>query len=131
MSWPIMLFNRQSHLRCPNNIPIDGEAGRLLKVVVNPPLKVLALRYGWINNIMSSVPTNKRQHEVTIKNFWTCICLGFVSMVTSSLGQRRKRVPYKHLYYVLQNVMFLGSLKFSFISPLGVVMKLVICWIVL
>jgi hypothetical protein len=80
---------------------------------------------------MSSVPTNKKQYEITIENFGTCIYLGFVNMVVGSLGQCGKRVPYKHLYYVLQNVMFLGSLKFSFISPLGVVMKFVVCWIVL
>jgi hypothetical protein len=83
MSWPIMLFNRQSHLRCPNNILIDGEVGCLLKVVVNTPLEVLVLGYGRFNNILSSAPTNKRQHEVTIENFRTCICLGFVSMVVS------------------------------------------------
>jgi hypothetical protein len=122
---------RNSHLRCLNNIPIDGKVGCFLKVVVNPPLEVLAFGYGRFNSIMSSARTNKRQHEVTIENFRTCTCLSFVSMVVSSLGQWGKRVPYKHLYYVLRDVMFLGSLKFSFISPLGVVMKFVICWIVL
>jgi len=78
---------KKSYLRCPNNIPIDGKVGRLLKVVINPPLEVQAFGYGQFNNIMSSAPTNKRQHEVTTKNFRTCTCLGFVSMVVSSLGQ--------------------------------------------
>jgi len=44
---------RKSHLRCPNNIPIDGKVGHLLKVVVNPPLEVLAFGYGRFYNIMS------------------------------------------------------------------------------
>jgi hypothetical protein len=83
----VRLFNRQSHLRCLNNIPIDGEVGRLLETIINPPLEVLTLGYGRFNNIMSSVPTNKKQCEITIENFRTCIYLGFVSMVASSLGQ--------------------------------------------
>jgi hypothetical protein len=78
---------RNSHLRCPNNIPIDGKVGCFLKVVVNPPLEVFAFGYGRFNRIMSSARTNNRQHEVTIENFRTCTCLGFVSMVVSSLGQ--------------------------------------------
>jgi len=127
----VRIFNRQSHLRCLNNIPIIGEASCFLEAVVNPPLEVLALGYGQFNNILSNAPTNKNQYEVTIEYFQTCICLSFVSMVVSLLGWWRKWVPYKHLYYVLQIVMFLGSLKFSFISPFGVVMKFVICWIVL
>jgi len=125
----VRLFNIQSHLKCLNNIPINGEVGWFFKVVINPPLEVLALRYGRFNNILSNVPTNKKQYEITIEYFQTCIFLGFVSMVASLLGQWKKWVPYKHLYYVLQIVMFLGNLKFSFISPL--VMKCVICWIVL
>jgi len=126
----VRLFNRQSHLRCLNNIPINGEIGRLLEAIVNPPLEVLTFGYGRFYNIMSRVPTNKKHYEITIENFWTCIYLSFVSMVASLLGQWGKWVPYKHLYYVLQDVMFLGILKFSFISPLGVVMKFVLCWIV-
>jgi len=78
---------RKSHLKCPNNILINGKVGCLLKVVINPPLEVLAFGYGQFNNIMSSASINKRQHEVTIDNLRTCTCLGFVSMVVSSLGQ--------------------------------------------
>ncbi len=39
----VRLFNRQSHLRYLNNIPIDGEVGHLLEIIVNPPLEVFAL----------------------------------------------------------------------------------------
>jgi hypothetical protein len=82
----IRIFNRQSHLRCLNNIPIIGEASCFLEAIVNPPLEVLALGYGQFNNILSNAPTNKNQYEVTIEYFQTCICLSFVSMVVSLLG---------------------------------------------
>jgi hypothetical protein len=83
----VRLFNRQSHLGCLNNILISEEIGNFLEVIVNPSLEVFALGYGRFNNIMSSAPSNKRQYEVIIKNFLTCICLCFVSMVVSLLGQ--------------------------------------------
>jgi hypothetical protein len=83
----VRLFNRQSHLRCLNNIPINGEVGCFLETIVNPPWEVLALGYGQFNNILSNAPTKKRQYEVTIEYFQTCICLGFVSMVASLLGR--------------------------------------------
>jgi hypothetical protein len=107
----VRLFNRQSHLKCRNNILINGEANCFLKMIVNPPLEVFALGYGRFNNILSSVPTNRRQYEVIIEFFWTCICLGFVSVVASLLGQWGKWVPYKHLYYELQDVMFFGEFE--------------------
>ncbi len=62
----VRLFNRQSHLRCLNNIPINGEANCFLEAVVNQPLEVLAIGYGRFNNILFNAPTNKRQYEVTI-----------------------------------------------------------------
>jgi hypothetical protein len=52
-----------------------------------------------------------KQYEVTIENFRTCICLGFVSMVVSLSSQRRKWVPYKLLFYELQDVMFFGEFE--------------------
>ncbi len=107
----VRLFNRQSHLRCLNNKPINGEVDHFLEVIVNPPLEVFALGYGWFNNILSSAPTKRRQYEITIENFWTCICLGFVSVVASLLGQWRKWVPYKHLLYDLQDLMFCGEFE--------------------
>jgi hypothetical protein len=65
----VRLFNRQSHLRCLNNIPIGGEVGHLLEVIVNPSLEVFALGYGRFNNTLFSAPTNKRQYEIIIENF--------------------------------------------------------------
>ncbi len=69
------------------------------------------LGYGQIYNILSSGPTNRRQYEITIGKFPTCTCLDFVGMVANSLGQSTKKVPCKHLYYVLQHVMFFEDLK--------------------
>jgi hypothetical protein len=107
----VRLFNRQSHWSCPNNIPIGGEADCFLKVIVNPPLEVFALGYGRFNNILFSAPTNRSQYKVTIEIFWTCISLGFVSVVASLLGQWGKWVLYKHLYYELQDIMFCGEFE--------------------
>jgi len=42
------------------------------------------------------------------------ICLDFVAMISNSLGQQGKWVPCKHMYYVLQHVMFYGQFE-SFI----------------
>jgi len=114
----VRLLNNQSHLRCLNNIPIGGEADCLLQVIVNPPLEVFALENGWFNNILSNVLTSKRQYEVTIENFRTCICLGFMSMVASLLGQWRKWVPSKLLIYELQDVMFCGEFEIFIQFPI-------------
>jgi len=54
----VRLFNRQSHLRRLNNIPIGGEVDHILEVIVSPPLEVFALGYGRFNIILSSAPTN-------------------------------------------------------------------------
>jgi hypothetical protein len=54
---------------------------------------------------------NRRQYEATIKKNWTCICLGFVNVVANLFDQWRKWVPYKHLYYELQDVMFCGEFE--------------------
>jgi hypothetical protein len=66
-------------------------------------------------SIRSIWPKSKqKKYEITIKNFPTCICLDFVAMIFSSLGQQREWVPCKHIYYVLQHVMFCGQFE-SFI----------------
>jgi hypothetical protein len=38
----VRLFNRQSHLRCLNNIRIGGETDCFLEVIVNPPYELFA-----------------------------------------------------------------------------------------
>ncbi len=62
------------------------EASQLLKVIVNPPLEVPPSRYGRIYKIMFGQNPNKKQYEVTIRNFLTCTCLNFVTMISSLFG---------------------------------------------
>jgi hypothetical protein len=65
---------------------------------------------------------NCKQYDIIIGNFPTCICINFVSMMTSSLGYDGKC---KHLYYILQNVMFCGLVEMSFIIQLGTEIKFI------
>jgi hypothetical protein len=53
---------------------------------------------------------------VTIGNFFGCSCVYFVIMFTSSLGGRGVYVQCKHVYHVLQMLMFYGLVK-MFIRP--------------
>jgi hypothetical protein len=90
------------------------EVGRLLMGIFQPPLEAFSLGYGQIYKILCDEISNKRQYEVTIGNFLACICMDFVTMVSCSLGKCGKWVPSKHMYYVLQHVMFCGRFE-SFI----------------
>ncbi len=69
------------------------EAGQLLEATINPSLEVPLPRYGQIYKIVSSQNLNKKQYEVTIRNFLACTCLDFVAMIYGSLGWQRKWVP--------------------------------------
>jgi hypothetical protein len=84
------------------------EASWLLEVIINPPLEVPLPRYGRIYKILPSQNPNKKQYEITIGNFLACTCLDFVAMMFNSLHWQGKWVHYKHMYYVLQHVMFCG-----------------------
>ncbi len=57
----------------------------------------------------SGPPPNTKQYELKIGNFQTCICVDFITMMASSLGGCGKWVHYKHLYFILQNVMYCGQ----------------------
>jgi len=48
-------------------------------------------------------------------------------MLASSLGGRGAYVQCKHVYHVLQMIMFMGSWKISFIIAHGVGMKFNVC----
>jgi hypothetical protein len=84
------------------------EASWLLETTINPPLEVPPPKYRWIYKILFCQNPNKKQYEITIGNFPTCICMDFVVMMSSLLGWWGKWVPYKHMYYILQHVMFCG-----------------------
>jgi hypothetical protein len=85
-----------------------SKAGWLLEAIVNPPLEVPPPRYGWIYKILFDQNPNKKQYEATIGNFLGCTSLDFVAMTSNLLGWWGKWVPYKHMYYVSQHVMFCG-----------------------
>jgi hypothetical protein len=84
------------------------EAGWFLETTINPPLEVPPPRYRWIYKILFGQNPNKKQYEITIGNFPTCICLDFIALMSCSLGWWGKWVLCKHMYYILQHVMFCG-----------------------
>jgi hypothetical protein len=86
-------------------------------MTINPPLEVPPLGYGWIYKIVFNQNLNKKQYEVTIGDFPACNCLDFVEMISNSLGWWGKWVPCKHMYYVLQHVLFCGEFESSIHFP--------------
>jgi hypothetical protein len=113
MLWPTSYNGKDVHrtmlFKMSNLHYNQWEVGRLLEVTVNPPFEGSPLGYGWIYKILFSQIPNKIQYEVTIGNFLACTCLDFITMMSSSLGWWKKWVPCKHVYYVLQHVMFCGQ----------------------
>jgi hypothetical protein len=110
------------------------EVGWLFDMTFKPPLEVpTILKYGQIYNIIYGQTSNNKQYEVTIGNFFVCTYMDFVITISNLLGMHEKWVPCKHMYYVTycSRSCFVGSLKISFISWLGVVMKFVTCWFIL
>jgi len=118
MLWPTSRNGKVIHHKMPfkmSNLHYNRwEVAWLLEATINPPLDVPPPRYGWIYKILFGQNPNKKQYEVTIGNFLACISLDFVTMISNSLRWWGKWVPYKHMYYVLQHVMFCGQFE-SFI----------------
>jgi hypothetical protein len=79
-----------------------------VSLLFQPPLDVLTPRYGQIYKILCGKATKKTNYEITLGNSPTCTCMDFVIMISSSLGTWGKWLPCKHMYYVLQDVMFCG-----------------------
>jgi hypothetical protein len=48
---------------------------------------------------------------VTIKNYLGCSCVYFVTMLVGSLGGCGVFVQCKHVYHILQMIMFYGLMK--------------------
>jgi hypothetical protein len=117
------LANLDAWPKIPNNMPIwqpttlklsmqqinRWEAGRTLEPTFLPPTKVPPLRYWHIYIMRFGPPPNTKQYDVTIGIFPTCTCVDFITMMASSLGGHGKWVHYKHLYFILQNVMYCGQ----------------------
>jgi hypothetical protein len=112
MSWPTSHNGKAIHSMVPfkmlNLYYNRWGTSRLLETILSPPLEVPPPIYGWIYKILFGQNPNKKQYEIIIGNFLACTCLDFVTMMSSLLGWRGKWVPYKHMYYVLQHVMFCG-----------------------
>jgi hypothetical protein len=48
---------------------------------------------------------------VTIGNFLGCSCVYFIKMLVSFLGGRGVNVHCKHVYHILQTIMFCGLME--------------------
>ncbi len=95
----------------------------LCKQFFLPSTSVPPPRYGFIYSTTFSLPQNKKQHEVTIRDFSTYTCMDFITMMASLLGGQGKWVHCKHMYYILQHVMYCGQWKNSFVIQLKVGIK--------
>jgi hypothetical protein len=58
--------------------------------------------YGRIYSILS----DDKGYDVSIENFHGCSCVYFITMLASFLGDCGVYVQYKHVYHVLQMIMF-------------------------
>ncbi len=79
-----------------------------LTIIVLPPIQVPFPGCRFIYNITFSTSNIINQYEMIIENFSTHTCMAFIKMIASSLGEQGKWVHYKHVYYILQHVMFCG-----------------------
>ncbi len=82
------------------------EVGQTLGASILPSIEALPPWYGYIYIITSGPPPTTKQYEMTIGNFPTYICNDFTTMMACSLGGHGKWVHCKHLYYILQSVMY-------------------------
>ncbi len=80
-----------------------------LETTLLTPLTIPFTRYGRIYYLLFKLLENCKQYEVTITNYLACNCMGFSSMMSTSLGGQGPWVQCKHLYYILQyHAMYLG-----------------------
>ncbi len=68
--------------------------------------------YGHIYIFSSCPPPSRKQYEMMIGNFLTYTYVDIITMMASSLGGRgRGWVHCKHLYFIIQNVMYCGQME--------------------
>jgi hypothetical protein len=113
----VKLLNKYSHLICSNHFITNGRLTNFLTWL----WPIVGGFYIWIwmkvCKILSNAVPNQRQYEVTIGNFMSFIWFDFVAMLSCSWGWQGKWVPCKHIYYVLQHVMFCGEFENSIHFP--------------
>lgn len=88
-----------------------------MEAIVLQVTKVPPPRYGHMYIISSYPPLSRKQYEVMIGNFPTYICVDIITMMASSLCGFEKWVHFKHLYFIIQNVMYYGQME-NFIHSL-------------
>ncbi len=123
------MFNTHSHLACQNNITIGGRLVGIQWFLSNHHWRFLHLIMDESIRFYVARLQIKRNMKLQLRISQLCTCMDFVTMVSSSLGKQGKWVPCKHMYYVLQHVMFCAQVEI-FISQLGVVMKFIDYWFV-
>jgi hypothetical protein len=82
--------------------------GRALEAMLLTPTTVICLGYGRIYCILLRLPKNYKQYEIMINDYSAYSYMDFPSMMFASLNGRTLWVQGKHLYYILQYVMFCG-----------------------
>jgi hypothetical protein len=86
----------------------NWEVSKLLSLVIVLPLvDVQPLGYGQIYNIFS----DHKCFDVTIGNYLGCSRIYFVVILATFLGGRGAWVQCRHLYHILQNIMYYGWTK--------------------
>jgi hypothetical protein len=84
------------------------EVGCTLETTLLIPSNNPPLGYGWIYHLLLGSPKNRKQYEVTISDHPTCNCMDFSSTMATYFNKQGLWVPCKHLYYILQDAMYLG-----------------------
>jgi hypothetical protein len=101
VKWPSIFKITQHHTN-------NWEVGILLtQCIIFPHVDVPSRRYRRIYNILS----DDQRYNVTIGNFLEYSCFYFVKTLASSLGAHGVYMHYKHVYHVLQMIMFYGLME--------------------
>jgi hypothetical protein len=72
-----------------------------------PLVDVPSLGYGQIYNVL----LDDQGYDVTTGNFLGCSCVYFVTMSEGFLGGHGVYVQCKHVYHILQTIMFCGFME--------------------
>jgi hypothetical protein len=52
-----------------------------------------------------------KRYDATIENFLGCSCVDFVAVLEASLGGHGAYMQFKHVYHVLQTIVFCGLME--------------------
>jgi hypothetical protein len=80
--WPKSRYGKK--IRCPNTFKLSNlqenkwEVGRILEVTLLTPSNIPPPIYARIYHLLSGLPKNHNQYEVTINDYSTCSCTDFL-----------------------------------------------------